>query len=218
MRTSINKWMRLGWVVLIVALAFSSFAYAKPAAALSSHQVGVVCTTGGPNPTFNLTAQPGYIVLSDANTMYMWSYSLTGGSFQYPGPVLCVNQGDTVTVILHNSLPERVSIMFPGQEDVQANGAPAQPEFLGAAGTLSSFTTSAPSAGGTVTYSFVANNPGTFIYESGTDPKKQIQMGLASALIVRPTTGAGFAYNRSDSQFTQSEEFIAILSGSLTLR
>lgn len=211
MHTSINKWMRLGWVVLIVSLAFGSFA-TRPAAAQSSHQVGVVCTTGGPNPIFNLTAQPGYILLSDANTMYMWSYSLTGGSFQYPGPVLCVNQGDTVTIILHNSLPESTSIMFPGQEDVQANGAPAQPEFLGVGGTLSSLTNTAAPGGGTVTYSFVANNPGTFIYESGTDPKKQIQMGLASALIVRPTAGADFAYNRSDSQFTVGEEFIAILS------
>ena len=28
----------------------------------------------------------------------------------------------------------------------------------------------APANGGTVTYSFVADHPGTFLYESGTDP------------------------------------------------
>jgi len=172
----------------------------------------MVCTTSSsPNPTFNLDAKPGYIFTADGNTMFMWSYSVTNGAFQYPGPVLCVNQGDTVTVILHNSLPERVSIMFPGQENVQANGASAQPEFLGAGGILSSLTNSAVT-GGTVTYSFVANNPGTFIYESGTDPKKQVEMGLASALVVRPTLGATFVYNRADTQFTQGEEFIAILT------
>ena len=59
---------------------------------------------------------------------------LAGGhAFQHPGPVLCVNEGDTVTVILNNTLPRAVSIMFPGQENVLANGAPAQPQFDGRA-------------------------------------------------------------------------------------
>jgi FtsP/CotA-like multicopper oxidase with cupredoxin domain len=203
--------MRLGLALLLCVLAFSSLAGIQKAAAQSGPKVGVVCTTGGPNPTFNLSAASGTINLSDGNTMYMWSYQISGGSFQYPGPVLCVNQGDTVTIILKNTLPERVSIMFPGQENVQANGGPVQPEFYGSAGSLSSLTTSA-NTGQTVTYSFVANNPGTFIYESGTDPKKQVEMGLASVLIVRPSAGANFAYNRSDSQFTQGEEFVAILT------
>ena len=212
MRSSIFKWMRLGLVLSLGLLAFALLARPQAASAQASGpRVGLVCTTGGPNPTFNLNAVSGSINLSDGNTMFMWSYALTGGAFQYPGPVLCVNQGDTVTVILHNTLPERVSIMFPGQENVQANSALAQPEFLGSGGSLSSFTTSA-ATGGTVTYSFVANNPGTFIYESGTDPKKQVQMGLASVLVVRPTAGASFAYNRSDSQFTVGEEYLALLS------
>ena len=72
-------------------------------------------------------------------------------------------------------------------------------------------TTSAP-VGGSVTYSFVASRPGTFIYESGTDTKKQVAMGLFGALIVRPALGPEYVYNRADSQFTQAEEFIAILS------
>ena len=48
----------------------------------------------------------------------MWGYSSGFDAFQHPGPVLCVNEGDTVTVILHNTLPEAASIVFPGQEDV----------------------------------------------------------------------------------------------------
>ena len=56
--------------------------------------------------------------------------------------------------------------------------------------------------GGTVTYSFVADRPGTFLYESGTNPEKQVRMGLFGALIVRPALGADYAYNRADSQFT----------------
>lgn len=207
MRTSKFKWMRLALALLMGLLVFSPMAATQSASALTNPAVGIVCTYG---PTFNLTAQPGYITLSDGNTMYMWSYSLTGGTFQYPGPVLCVNQGDTVTVILQNGLSEPSSIMFPGQQDVLANSASAQPEFDGG-NNLVSLTNTAP-AGGTVTYSFVANKPGTFIYESGTDPKKQVAMGLAGVLIVHPSDGTQFAYNRSDSEFTPEEEFMMFLS------
>ncbi len=34
----------------------------------------------------------------------MWGYSNGFDPFQHPGPVLCVHEGDTVTVILHNTL------------------------------------------------------------------------------------------------------------------
>jgi FtsP/CotA-like multicopper oxidase with cupredoxin domain len=217
MHTSLlNKWKhygalnRLGLILLVVVLSVTPWIALRPAAtaiAAPPPPTGLVCTTGtGTNPTFNLTAGPGYIITSDGNTMFMWSYMVTGGTFQYPGPVLCVNQGDTVTIILQNSLPEATSLVFPGQENVQANGTLAQPDLAN-----NSLTTAAL-PGGSVTYSFVASNPGTFIYESGTDPKKQVEMGLASALIVRPSLGASFAYNRSDSQFTQGEEFLALLS------
>jgi len=102
------------------------------------------------------------------------------------------------------------SIIFPGQEDVLADGAPSQPEFdLG--GNITSLTKSA-AVGGSVTYSFIASKPGTFIYESGTDTKTQVPMGLFGALIVRPNLGADYVYNRTDSQFTPTEEFMALLS------
>ena len=35
-----------------------------------------------------------------------------------------------------------------------------------------------------MTYTFTASNPGTYVYESGTDTGKQVQMGLYGALIV----------------------------------
>ena len=207
MKTSNFKWIRLGMIAVLTLMAFGSLAPVQPAAAQSSvPAVGIVCTDG---PTFSLVAEPGDILLSDGNTMYMWSYALAGGNFQYPGPVLCVDEGDIVTIVLQNSLPTATSLVFPGQQDVMANGAPAQPEFNG--GSLTSMTTSAP-AGGSVTYSFVADKPGTYIYESGTDTKKQVAMGLASVLIVRPAAGANFAYNRADSQFTPEEEFMVLLS------
>ena len=57
----------------------------------------------GPIPTFNLTTRAGYINLPDGTTAYMWGFSEGARPFQHPGPVLCVNEGDTVTVILKNA-------------------------------------------------------------------------------------------------------------------
>ncbi len=208
MLRSIFQWMRLALVLVMGSLALSPLASAQPAQAATGPATGIVCTTG---PTFDLTAQTGYIQMADMNTMYMWSYGVSGGAFQYPGPVLCVNEGDTVTINLTNSLPYNLptSLIFPGQEDVQANGALSQPEF--SSGVLTSLGTSVAN-GMSITYSFVATHPGTFIYESGTDSKTQVPMGLASVLIVRPSMGANFLYNRASDQFTPEEEFMAFLS------
>lgn len=207
---------RLGWglaLALGVALAGMLPQSGAPAArAAGVPESGIVCTTGsGITPTFTLTADDGYIGIPDGNTVYMWSYALGGGAFQHPGPVLCVNQGDTVTVILHNNLKRDTSIIFPGQDNVLANGAPAQPQFSGT-GVLTSLTNAAAANGGSVTYSFVANQPGTYMYESGTEPSLQVQMGLFGALVVRPSLGAGYAYNRADSQFNPNNEYIEMMS------
>ncbi len=208
-----SKWLRLGMVMMILAVTISLalLLNTRKALAAAPHNVGLVCTTdASSNPTFTLETQTGYITLSDMNTMFMWGYSMSGGEFQYPGPVLCVNQGQIVTIVLHNNLPEDSSIMFPGQENVLADGSPAQPQFNGT--TLTSLTNVAAANGGSITYRFTADHPGTFIYESGTDTRRQVGMGLFGVLIVRPSMGSGYVYNRADSQFTKNEEFLAILS------
>lgn len=208
MNASFSIRMRLALVLLMVFTTIGSLAGARPALAANPPAVGVVCTMG---PTFTLTALPGYIQMPDMNTMYMWSYALDGGSFQHPGPVLCVNEGDTVTITLNNSLPgylgaTRTSLVFPGQENVFADGVLAQPDLV------NNSLTNSVAQGGSITYSFVASKPGTFLYESGSDPKMQVGMGLFGALIVRPAMGANFVYNRADSQFTPEEDFMALLS------
>ncbi len=201
----------VGLALLSVAL----LADVRPASAQQPPPVGIDCTDGvlvGTTRTFNLIATTGYINAPDGNVLFMWGFSEAGKPFQHPGPVLCANQGETVTVILNNTLgADDVSIIFPGQENVLANGAPAQPQFS-ASNTLVSLTNVAARAGGSVTYSFVAARPGTFLYESGTEPQKQVRMGLFGALLVRPSRGADFAYNRADSQFTPGDDFLVLLS------
>jgi FtsP/CotA-like multicopper oxidase with cupredoxin domain len=203
---------KLGLMLLSAGL----LAVAHEAPAQTPPTVGVACTTSGAPTdtarTFTLTTSTGYVSVPDGTSAFMWGYSAGGGSFQHPGPVLCVNQGDTVTVVLNNTFAnDDVSIIFPGQEGVLADGAPAQPQFDGT-GTLLSLTQMAPRNGGSVTYSFVASRPGTFLYESGTAPNKQVRMGLFGALVVRPTGAPSQVNARTDSAFAAGEEFMVLLS------
>lgn len=212
MRTLRRKTLSLSVALVLSATSLSAGAAGMAVAQAAAPTAGILCTTSSsPNASFSLTASADYISMPDGNTIYSWSYGPTGGAFQFPGPVLCVNQGDTVTVVLHNTLPEATSIMFPGIDNVLANGAPAQPVFSG--GTLTSLVPAAAATNGSVTYSFTAANPGTYLYESGTDVGKQVQMGLYGALVVRPAGHPTWAYNNNGQAFGEfSSEFVMLLS------
>lgn len=164
---------------------------------------------GDTGPTFALTASSGYVSVADGGSIYSWGYSLTGApNMQLPGPTLIVTQGDAVEVTLTNALPAaagNVSIVFPGQQ-VTATGG-------GADGLL----TREAVPGGTVTYSFVASKPGTYLYHSGTRPDLQVEMGLYGALIVRPdptaattscSAGAHQAYDHPEACYDREYLFL----------
>ena len=171
---------------LLLALLFC---LVGPAHALIAGWTGEAPTPANGNVRlFNLTARDDFVSTSDGNSHYTWGYAHgTEYAMQYPGPTLIVNQGETVKIVLNNTLPVPVSIIFPGQQGVTATG--------GRPGTL---TREAPAAAvgqgavvGGPTYTFVASQPGTYMYHSGTNADLQVEMGLVGALIVRPT---GFAY------------------------
>ncbi|MEO6701464.1 MAG: hypothetical protein ABI140_10020 [Jatrophihabitantaceae bacterium] len=195
-------------VVLAASLTpFTSSSSATPAPPAQAE--GLVCSAGSTadfyhppvaplptNPSFVLTAQDGYITTPDGNSIYMWGYGNGSGAYQDPGPVLCVNEGDTITITLRNTLPVPTSIQFPGMNGVLANGRPSQPSAAtnslatpAGADTGSSPNSSDPSKETKVTYQFTADRPGTFLYESGTNPELQVQMGLVGAIVVRPKIG-----------------------------
>jgi Multicopper oxidase len=190
---------RTRWLGSVLALA-TIMALIVPGSALAlpanPPKLGLVCLNG---PTFNLVATSGTIQTPDGNSVFMWSYADSSGQFQYPGPFLCVTEGQTVTINLTNNLPEPTSIVFPGQEAVTASG-----------GSAGLFTTEAAS-GGTVTYTFIASQPGTYLYESGSDISKQLEMGLYGGLVVRPGVGANFAYNNAATQFDTTREYVILL-------
>ena len=206
MRTMHGLTRKGGWSRRLVGLLAAMILL--PAAA----QAGIMGEEGA---NFALSAKEGYVATPDGASIYSWGYAVDlvdgvtkAGVMQFPGPTLIVTEGDNITVTLTNVLPAaagNVSIVFPGHEVSTAGGA---------AGLL----TAEATPGGTVTYSFTASRPGTFLYHSGTRSDLQVEMGLVGALIVRPripvacaagTTGTP-AYNNPNTCY--DDEFLFLLS------
>ena len=139
--------------------------------------------------TINLCAQPGTATLTGTTTVPIWGFGIptTPGdcgtaTASLPGPLLEVNEGDTVTVNITNALLADHTLTFeipgitfdPGPTDIAA----------GASGTVS----------------FTASAPGTYQYQSGGGSGRQRAMGLAGALIVRPPT-ANQAYDDATTAY-----------------
>jgi len=170
-------------------------------AALSSPAHAVV--DGVTGTSFALVAKSDYISTADGNAIFMWGYgsgSTAGAQLSYPGPTLIVNEGDTVTVTLTNTLDEPVSIVFPGQVGVTAAAVAGKSSAQGQL-TLEAGAATKTANGG-VSYSFVATHPGTFLYHSGSHEDLQIEMGLAGAIVVRPHGYAASAPTAYDSPAT----------------
>jgi FtsP/CotA-like multicopper oxidase with cupredoxin domain len=201
---------RLAVAVAVASVVATTVAVVPASTALATSE-GIECTTGA-HSTFSLTAQSGYVSTPDGNSIFMWSYGNSTGGFQLPGPTLCVTSGEKVTVVLHNALPEPTSIMFPGQAGVTADGSAAQPVFDNTGATLTSLVQPAAANGGSVTYQFTAGSPGTYLYTSGSDVKKQQQMGLFGALVVRPAGHPLQVNDAASSAFSDGHEYLFLLS------
>ncbi len=170
---------------------------------------GIMCEPG--NGSYTMTAAAGRMTLPDGNTIYTWGYHTPTHDFQNTAPTLCVTVGTPVRVALTNNLTADTSLMFPGMPNVQADGVESAP-LSDATGRVTSLAPIAPANGGTVTYTFTPNKPGTYLYESGTDVNTQIEMGLYGALIVRPAASATQAYDDPRTAFEPNREFLHVLS------
>jgi len=161
-----------------------------------------------PAPAFSFTAKADLITSGDGSSVYMWGYSDDGGHnnqiMQYPGPTMIVTEGDVVTVSLTNDLPDsvnnRVSMIFPGQV-VSAAG-----------GSTGLMTQESDGPADTVTYTFTASHPGTYVYHSGTRPELQTEMGLLGALIVRPSVDSATTAYGPDTGTEYENEWLYLVS------
>ncbi len=138
-------------------------------------------------------------------TITMWGYVLCDATFtplpgqvvQSPGPRLVVPPGDpALNIHVFNDLPSvgaetrNTSLVIP---ELPAAMVPVWTDSTtGPRTSLSqrvrSFT-SETAPGSSATYSWTSLRPGTFLYESGTHPSIQVQMGLYGAVTIDAAAG-----------------------------
>jgi FtsP/CotA-like multicopper oxidase with cupredoxin domain len=202
--------IRSSWVLtvaIVAALVMLSSGSAQARAWID----GITQPSGG----YSFTARAGEVSTPDGGAIHFWGYEDTTGAAnpyglpQYPGPTLIVTQGDTVTVTLTNNLPianggtlpvQPVSIVFPGHQVTATGGTCPTGDCL--------LTRESTTATDTLTYTFTATEPGTYMYHSGTQMELQVEMGLVGALIVRPSSGNSYAYNNPDTYFDHEYLFL----------
>ncbi|WP_229725681.1 multicopper oxidase family protein [Calditerricola satsumensis] len=137
---------------------------------------------------FRLEAKPArWEVVSGVTTD---AYTFNG---TVPGPTLRATEGDTLRVIVKNSLPEETAIHWHGLHvPNNMDGVP-------------SFTQHAIKPGETFTYEFVANHAGTYMYHSHFNSIAQIDKGLYGLLIIDP--------QKPDPALRHDREYTLMLSG-----
>jgi FtsP/CotA-like multicopper oxidase with cupredoxin domain len=148
--------------------------------------------------SYTIRAGASTVVMPPDNTVIpVWGFAPVAGFdnnsnvVSVPGPVMRVPTDEDLIVTVQNGLPapNGMSLMIPGLGmPVNAGGVPLPPVFFTdpqGRRRVKSFTAeTAP--GGSVTYTFTNLRPGTFLYESGTDPSVHVPMGLYGAVVVRP--------------------------------
>jgi len=115
-----------------------------------------------------MTAQVTYIEIDKGVTYKAWTFN-----GQAPGPLIVVNEGDTIHFTLKNLDPA-----IPHSMDFHAVHAAPSKKFVDIA------------PGNSNTFTYTASKPGVFMYHCGTKPVLQhIANGMHGAIIVKPKNG-----------------------------
>jgi FtsP/CotA-like multicopper oxidase with cupredoxin domain len=185
----------LGFLATLLAVA--GFAVAQSAASNQRAQAAV---------TIDLCAQAGTLhplpTTDNSVSVTIWGFGLASAELgdgtpdcstlpptgvSLPGPLLSVNKGDAVTLKVKNNLPPGTAEV-PHALSLEIPGISFDPGAIDA------------SVGQTVTVAFTADDPGTYLYQSGGDAGRQEAMGLYGAFIVRSGT-AGQAYDDASTAY-----------------
>jgi FtsP/CotA-like multicopper oxidase with cupredoxin domain len=194
----------------LIGVLFLGLALALPwARAQAAHDI-----RGITGPTFNLYAFPFNMNLPEGSSLQMWGFGDVdagagathpeGAGYnlpQYPGPTLIVTEGQTVTINLTNvGVPQPVSIVVTGHNVNASGGSPG-------------LVTQAANVNESVTYTFTAPEPGTYVYHSlgESNPGLHVEMGLLGALIVHPADGSRTAYG-AGTETDYEQEFLSLLT------
>ncbi|MDQ0191063.1 multicopper oxidase domain-containing protein [Alicyclobacillus cycloheptanicus] len=145
----------------------------------------------GNNVTINMYTEETMVTIAPGVQFPAWTFDGT-----VPGPVLYLQQGDHVTLTLHNLDPN-----MPHSIDLHAaQVAPNQ-----------DFTEVAPGKSKTIT--FDASIPGVFMYHCETEPMAlHIAEGMYGAIIVTPKGQQPPTYTIVQSEFYQAMDLNAVLN------
>jgi hypothetical protein len=155
------------------------------------------CQLADGTASCELWAKPGSVVLPGAAApVPIWGFASTDAApATTPGPVLVVDQGDRVTVTVHNGLADDLALAFPAVTGLA-------PDRVGAA------------PGGARAYTFTATRPGTYLYQAGHTAQgaRQVAMGLVGALVVRAPAVAGRPSAYGDAASGYDDEAVLVLT------
>ena len=150
-----------------------------------------------------LRAESTTKLMPDGQSVVMWGYVLTDATFtplagetvKVPGPRIELAPAETaLNIHLYNALPEPTSIVISGLPFTPVptwTDNSVGPRANVAQRVRSFVHETAPNTSSV--YSFTSLKPGTFIYESGTHPSVQIQMGLYGCLTQDAAAGVAYA-------------------------
>jgi FtsP/CotA-like multicopper oxidase with cupredoxin domain len=147
--------------------------------------------------------------MPDGTSVTLWGFALEAdnvfttleGIVEVPGPRISVSAGDTLNIHLHNTLTDPVSVIVPGQ--ITSMVPTWTDDSTGARGgdltkRVRSFTQETANLA-TTTYTWTNVKAGTYLYQSGTHPAVQVQMGLYGALTI--DAAANNVYNDASSAY-----------------
>ncbi len=120
------------------------------------------------NNQINLVAQTSYLEIEKGKYLPVWTFNNS-----VPGPQVEVTEGDTVTIHLKNQLKVPIAL--------HVHGVVLPNEMDGVPG----MTQDAIQPGASFTYTFKANQAGTYWYHSHQDSLNQIGKGLYGSFIVK---------------------------------
>ena len=131
------------------------------------------CTRAGTTTSCTLYARSGSVMVDGdlpPDPLPVWVFDdVNSGDVELLNPVIEMVEGDTLAITLTNvNVPANVSLAMPV--------VPGVPDASGVG------------AGATTNYSFSGLAAGTYLYQAGPTPTgaRQIAMGMAGAVIVRP--------------------------------
>lgn len=123
------------------------------------------------NLAYSLSMVSGNVPMVDGRSLYLFSYQDAAQTTAFPGPTLICREGDVLDITLNNTLGTNSAFAVAGtalRTDVAA---------------LSS-----------VTYSFAAPAPGTYLYHDDLNNGVNRVMGLHGALVVMPAGAANQSF------------------------